>query len=296
VIRNLAKAFWNLSLPALASALLVGSCGLRSAPVLDPKGPVALAERDLLLTASAVMLIVVVPVIIMAFWFAWRYRASNERARYTPTWTYSGTVDAVVWAVPALIVLMLGVLLWTYTHRLDPYKRIASPEAALEVHVIAQDWKWLFLYPDQRIATVNELVFPARVPLNLKLTSDTVMNSFLIPALGGQIYAMAGMRTELNLLADAPGRFVGRNTQYSGRGFSDQHFEAVATTREDFGEWVEKVRQSPNSLDVEAYGRLAKPGVSQMAMHYSSYTPGLFEDIIRKYSPRAVRTVDATGE
>jgi cytochrome o ubiquinol oxidase subunit 2 len=281
-------------LPALASALLLGGCGLLNAPLLDPKGPVALTERDLLLTASAVMLIVVVPVIIMTLWFAWRFRASNESAPYAPTWTYSGAVDAVVWTVPALIVLALGIILWAYTHRLDPYKRIKHAQAALEVQVIAQDWKWLFLYPEQGIATVNELVFPAQVPLSLKLTSDTVMNSFLIPALGGQIYAMAGMRTQLNLLADAPGRFVGRNTQYSGRGFSDQHFEAVAMMRQDFDEWVEKVRQSSNSLDLEAYRRLVTPGISHV-MHFSSYKPGLFEDIIRKYDPRAAGVAGAMG-
>jgi len=264
--------------------LLAGGCGLKESPLLNAKGPISLAERDLLLTASAVMLIVVIPVIVMTLWFAWRYRASSKSARYTPAWTYSGKLDAVVWAVPAVIVLSLGALVWSYTHRLDPYKPLASTGKALEVHVIAQDWKWLFLYPAQGIATVNELAFPSRTPLNLQITSDTVINAFSIPALGGQIYAMAGMRTKLNLLADAPGRFVGRNTQYSGRGFSGQRFAAIAMTPQAFDDWAAKIRQSPNALDAAGYQRLIKPGTLHGAMYFSSYKPGLFDEIIGKYN------------
>jgi cytochrome o ubiquinol oxidase subunit 2 len=173
-------------------ALLASGCDLKNAPVLDVKGPVALAQRDLLLTASAVMLIVVVLVIALAIWFTWRYRASNEGARYEPGWTYSGKLDAVVWAIPTLIIVVLGSLAWSYTHRLDPYKRLDPSATPLVVLVVAQDWKWLFLYPEQGIAAVNELAFPSRQPLSLKITSDTVMNSFSIPALGGQIFAWPG--------------------------------------------------------------------------------------------------------
>jgi cytochrome o ubiquinol oxidase subunit 2 len=275
--------------------LLAGGCGLRDAPVLDAKGPIALAERDLLLAASAVMLVVVVPVIVMTLWFAWRYRATNENARYTPAWTYSVKLDAVVWAVPALIVLSLGALLWSYTHRLDPYRQFDPADPRLEVHVIAQDWKWLFLYPAQGIATVNELAFPSKTPLNLHITSDTVMNSFSIPALGGQIYAMAGMRTRLNLLADAPGRFVGRNTQYSGSGFSGQRFTAIAMTRQKFDDWIATIKPSPNALDAEAYQRLRTPSTLHGVMRFSSYKPGLFDEIIGKYNARGAHAAETKG-
>jgi len=183
---------------ALAAALSVSGCDLSNAPVLDPKGPIALAERDLLFTAVVLMLIVVIPVFVMTFLFAWRYRASNTKACYTPDWTYSVPVDAVVWLVPAAIVIALGTLLWRNTHKLDPYRPIDPSVQPLQVEVIAQDWKWLFIYPAQGIAVVNQLVFPSGTPLSLRITSDTVMNSFYIPALGGQIYAMAGMQTRLD--------------------------------------------------------------------------------------------------
>ena len=269
---------------------------LKDAPFLDAKGPIALAERELLLAASAVMLIVVVPVILMTLWFAWRYRASNTHTPYAPAWSYSGKIDAVVWAVPALIVLSLGLLVWSYTHRLDPYKRLDPTQQALEVQAIAQDWKWLFLYPAQGIATVNELAFPSETPLSLHITSDTVMNALAIPALGGQIYAMAGMRTKLNLLADAPGRFVGRNTQYSGRGFSQQSFTAIAMTRQGFEEWVAKVKESANTLDAAAYERLARPGTLREAMRFSSYKPNLFDEIIAKYAARGAHVAKGKGQ
>ena len=197
----------------------LGGCGWTQAAVLDPKGMVGLEERDLLFTAAGLMLIVIVPVFVLTFWFAWHFRASNTKARYAPHWSYSLPIDAVVWLVPAVIVVAIGTLVWTYTHRLDPYKPIASKAAPLEVDVVSQDWKWLFLYPEQKIAVVNELVFPSDRPLSLKLTSDTVMNSFYVPGLGGQIYTMAGMQTRLNLLADGrPASSAGtRNT--AGRDF-----------------------------------------------------------------------------
>jgi cytochrome o ubiquinol oxidase subunit II len=269
---------------AVGAALLAGGCDLRHAPILDAKGPIALAERDLLFTAFILMLIVVIPVFIMAFLFAWRYRASNRNASYTPDWSYSAGIDAVIWLVPALIVIALGVVLWSYTHKLDPYKRIDSALPPLEVEVVAQDWKWLFIYPAQEIAAVNQLVFPSRKPLSLRITSDTVMNSFFIPALGGQIYAMAGMQTRLHLLADAPGKFTGRNTQYSGAGFADQHFQAIAASPEDFDAWVAKVKQAPGRLDAAAYRALAAPSRGHAVTFYSAVEPKLFDDIIAKYT------------
>jgi len=280
----------------LGAVLLTAGCGLADAPVLDPKGPVALAERDLLFTAIAFMLVVVIPVFVLTFWFAWRYRGSAKTARYDPDWSYSARIDAVVWLVPALIVVALGVLLWINTHRLDPYKQLSSTGPRLEVEVVAQDWKWLFIYPDQRIATVNQLVFPSRTPLSLRLTSDTVMNSFFIPALGGQIYAMAGMVTQLHLLADSPGQFTGRNTQYSGAGFSDQQFEAIALSQEDFDVWVAEVKQSPEQLDAATYRALAAPSRKHPVTHYSTVEANLFGKVIAKYRHGQIGAGQAAAE
>jgi cytochrome o ubiquinol oxidase subunit 2 len=269
---------------ALAAVLPAGGCGLINAPMIDPKGPIALAERDLLFTAVGLMMIVIIPVFVMAFAFAWRYRSSNHKARYAPDWSYSAAVDAVIWLVPALIVLSLGVLIWRNTHRLDPYARIDSPVPPLEIEVVAQDWKWLFIYPAQGVAVVNQLVFPSRTPLSLRITSDTVMNSFFIPALGGQIYAMAGMQTRLHLLADAPGRFVGRNTQYSGAGFADQHFEAIAASGPEFEAWLAQVRQAPERLTAASYRALSTPRRLHPVTYYAEVEPDLFNLIIRKYT------------
>jgi cytochrome o ubiquinol oxidase subunit 2 len=280
----------------LGAVLLSSGCGLSDAPLLDPKGPIALAERDLLFTAVALMLIVIIPVFVLTFWFTWRYRASNSKARYDPDWSYSARIDAVIWLIPALIVVALGVLVWTNTHKLDPFKPLASAVPPLEVEVVAQDWKWLFIYPAQEIAVVNQLVFPSQTPLSLKITSDTVMNSFFIPALGGQIFAMAGMETRLNLLADAPGRFVGQNTQYSGSGFSDQHFEAIAASQEDFDAWVAKVKQSPDRLDAATYRALALPSSKHPVTYYSAVERNLFHKIIARYSRSQAHTDQAVAK
>ena len=198
---------WHAFLP-LALVLLASGCGVRDSAILDPAGPIASDQRDLIVRTSAIMLIVVIPVIVMTIWFAVRFRESKEDVPYTPNWSYSGRLDAVTWIIPILIVMGVGYHAWVFTHSLDPYKPIPSSQKTLEVRVVAQDWKWLFLYPEQKIAVANELVFPSGAPLSIKITSDTVMNSFFIPGLGGQIYAMAGMRTELNLLAYDPGEFL----------------------------------------------------------------------------------------
>jgi cytochrome o ubiquinol oxidase subunit 2 len=265
-------------------ALLAG-CGLSEAPMLDPKGPIALIERDLLFTAFGLMLIVVIPVFVMAFLFVWFYRPTSKHDVYEPDWGYSVWMDGLVWLVPAVIVIAIGTLVWEYTHKLDPYRSLESTEPPLEVQVVAQDWKWLFLYPEQGVAAVNELAFPSARPLSLRITSDTVMNSLLIPALGGQIYAMAGMESRLHLLADAPGRFAGRNMQYSGDGFANQYFEAVAMSDEDFEAWVGKAGQSPDSLDAAAYEQLARPSELHPVSYYSAFEPDLFARIIAKFAP-----------
>lgn len=262
-------------------AILAGGCD--RAVVLNPKGPIAHAERGLLIDAFVVMMVVIVPIIIMAFLFAWRYRASRN-ARHEPDWAYSAKVDAVVWLIPALIVIAVAVLVWRSTHKLDPYREIASRVAPLDIQVVAQDWKWLFIYPEQGVAVVNQMAIPAGRPISLRITSDTVMNSFYVPALAGQIYAMAGMQTRLNLLADAPGRFVGRNTQYSGGGFSDQFFEVVALSATDFDTWVTQAKQAPARLDPTTYAKLAEKSRLNPIVYYSTVEPHLFETIIEKFA------------
>lgn len=274
---------WGAMLVA-GMVLLTGGCDLRRSAVLDPKGPIALAERDLLFDAFFVMLIVVVPVIVLTLWFAWRYRASNTSAAYAPRWANSAKVDAFVWLIPALIVIALGVLLWRSTYKLDPYRPLQSSTPPLEVQVVAQDWKWLFIYPEQGIAAVNQLAFPAGRAVSLKITSDTVMNSFYVPQLAGQIYAMAGMQTRLQLLADQPGRFVGRNSQYSGGGFSDQHFEVLALSPADFDAWVAKVKQAPAPLDGSTYPALAAKSRAVPVTYFAPVEAGLYDSIIAKFT------------
>ncbi len=268
---------------AFGLVLLCGGCGALTSPDLDPSGPITLAERQLLFDAVSIMMIVIVPVFIMAALFTWRYRGTNRNARYTPNLAYYWPIEILIWGVPAAIIVWLGFHLWGGTHRLDPYKAIDKGVEPLQIEAVAQDWKWLFIYPEQRIAVVNELVFPADTPLAIRITSDTVMNSFIIPALGGQIYAMAGMQTRLHLLADKPGRFVGRNIQYSGRGFADQQFGAIATTKEEFESWVAKVKASPSALDAETYEKLAKPSTKVPVTYYSDVEPNLFDSIIAKW-------------
>jgi cytochrome o ubiquinol oxidase subunit 2 len=268
---------------AAGAALLAGACDLRHAAVLDPKGPIALAERNLLLDAFYVMMVVIVPIIVLTIWFAWKYRASNTDAEYAPTWSNSVKIDAFVWLVPTVIVIAVALLLWRDTHRLDPYRPIESKEPTTEVQVVAQDWKWLFIYPEQGIAVVNQLVFPAGRPVSLRITSDTVMNSFYVPQLAGQIYAMAGMQTRLQMLADQPGTFVGRNSQYSGGGYSQQHFEVQAMSQADFDAWVARAKQGGTRLDATNYPALAAKSRANPITYYSAVEPKLFDSIIDKY-------------
>jgi cytochrome o ubiquinol oxidase subunit 2 len=229
------------------------------------------------------MLIVVIPVHILTVWFTRKYKASNIKATYAPKWSSSAMIDLVVWLVPVAIVMALGILAWNETHRLNPYTPIDRSAKAVAIEAVSLDWKWLFIYPDYRIATVNELVFPAKVPLSFRITSDTVMTSFFIPQLGSQMYAMAGMQTRLHLMADEPGVYDGQNQQFSGRGFSTMHFHAIAVPQEQFDAWVQKTKQSPQRLDLARFEELAKPSIGHPVVHFSSVQPDLFDLTISKY-------------
>jgi len=283
VIVRQALAYRSQIALAIGLALLCSGCGVLTSPDLDPKGPITLAERQLLFDGVTIMMIVILPVFIMAALFCWRYRGTNRGARYTPNLAYYWPIEILVWGVPAAIIIWLGFHLVPGTHRLDPYKPIDAGVTPLQVEAVAQDWKWLFIYPEQNIAVVNELVFPAGQPLAIKITSDTVMNSFVIPALGGQIYAMAGMQTRLHLLADEPAEMWGRNVQYSGTGFADQQFRAIATTKDEFDAWVAKAKAASATLDATAYETLAKPSSKVPVTYYSGVESDLFDRIIAKW-------------
>ncbi|VXA99105.1 cytochrome o ubiquinol oxidase subunit II [Burkholderia sp. 8Y] len=268
-------------LSGLLASVCLSGCNLE---VLDSKGVIGAAESSLIATATYTMLLVVVPVILLTLIFAWRYRASNHKATYAPKWTHSTAIEVVVWAIPAVIILYLGVLTWKTTHELDPYKPLPSQVKPINVEVVALDWKWLFVYPDLGIASVNQVAFPVGTPVSFRITSDSVMNSFFIPQLGGQIYAMAGMQTRLNLQADSAGDYAGISANYSGAGFSDMKFRALALSQADFDSWVKKVKTAPEALDMNVYAGVARPSEKVAVRYFSTVDPKLFNNIVGKYN------------
>jgi len=261
----------------LAALMLLSGCQW---VVLDPKGPIGQQERSIIITATVLMLLVVVPVIALILIFAWRYRASNEKAEYRPEWSHSNRIEAVVWLIPCLIIAALGVITWKSSHALDPYRPLDSKVKPIRIDAVALDWKWLFIYPDQHVATVNQVAFPANVPVEFHITSATVMNAFFIPQLGSQIYAMAGMQTQLHLLANEPGTYQGLSSNYSGDGFSGMTFKAVAMPRQGFDAWVAQVQASQQTLGAAAYEQLARPSENNPVAYYSQVQPHLFADIV----------------
>lgn len=266
--------------------------------MLDPAGPVSAATRDLFFDSVGLMLIVVLPVFVLTALVVWRYRAGNTGARYTPHWGGSRIVEVGLWFMPVLIVVMLWFVVWNRTHSLDPYRPIASSQQPLVVQAVALDWQWLFIYPNEKVAAVNRLVFPVGRPLTIELTSDSVMNSLLIPALGGQIYAMAGMRTELNLLADRIGIYDGRNTMFNGDGFSAQVFTAEAVDVAAFQAFVAQARAGDDVLDQANFETLAAPTIAGPVRLYSGVEPNLFQTIIASHGsmPHVADGIDATAE
>ena len=272
-----------IGLPSLCATALLGGCS--QIILFDPKGPIGDYERFVIIAAIALMLIVVIPVVAMVFLFPRKYRASNIKATYMPKWSRSGKIELIVWLIPAAIVAVLGTLVWKTTFQLDPYKAIDTGVKPIRIEAVSLDWKWLFIYPDHNIATVNQVVFPANVPLSFRITSDTVMTSFFIPQLGSQIYAMAGMQTWLHLMADEPGTYAGQNQQFSGRGYAEMNFKAIATSREQFEAWVQKVKQSPDQLDLARFEELEKPSADNPVAYFSSVKLDLFDHVISKYTP-----------
>ena len=268
---------YGLLAVALIAVATLGGC---TDAIFDPKGPVALAERQILLNALGIMLAIVIPVILAILGVAFWFRASNERARYRPKFAYSGRLEMLVWSIPAMTVFLVGGVAWVGSHEVSPRKPIASTVKPLRVQVASLDWKWLFIYPDQGIASVNRLTIPVGTPVSLELTSSSVMNSFFVPQLGSQIYTMAGMITHLHLQADHPGTYRGFSAQFSGEGFADMHFDADAVTNEKFAQWLGSVRSAGPELNAKTYADLAKPSAAVAPFTYRSVAPGLFDSIL----------------
>jgi cytochrome o ubiquinol oxidase subunit 2 len=273
----------------VCAALLLSSCQ----GILDPQGPIASQERLLLFNATAIMLVVVVPVIVATLGFAWWYRSSNARASRASDEAYEGRIEFVTWSIPALIVILLGGVIWIGSHELDPRAPIPAGADPLRVDVVALDWKWLFIYPDQGIAAVNQLVVPVGTPVSFRLTSATVMNSFFVPQLGSQIYTMGGMTTHLDLLAAAPGEYPGFSANFSGDGFSEMRFVAKAVPTGDFDAWVTQVRGAGSALDDVAYAELTKPSIAVPPTTYRSVEPKLFDRIIEQTTGEPERPAGA---
>jgi cytochrome o ubiquinol oxidase subunit II len=266
----------------LIGATLLGGC---SEGVLDPKGPIASAQRLILFNATGIMLAIVIPTMLATLAVAFWFRSSNSRATYLPEFRYSGRLELLVWSIPIMTVLLVGGVAWVGAYDLDPPRPIASAVKPLKVQVVSLDWKWLFIYPEQGIASVNQLTVPVGTPLSFELTSSGVMNSFFVPQLGSQIYTMAKMVTRLNLLADHPGKYRGLSAQFSGDGFADMHFTAEAVPAEQFTQWVAAARNTGTALNAQTYSDLAKPSKAVQPFTYRDVAPDLFSSILNSDMP-----------
>ena len=269
-------AMWLRAVLMTGAAMLMASC---HEGVLDPHGPVGNAEKVILYNATTIMLAVVIPVILLTLVFAWWFRARNSQAHYRPDWEFSGRIEMIIWCIPALVILFLGGIAWTGSHDLDPPVPLQESTAPLDIEVISLDWRWLFIYPHEGIASLNRLVVPAGVPIRFRLTSTTVMNSFFIPQLGSQIYTMPNMVTRLNLEADQPGTFEGLSAQFSGDGFSDMRFDLVSMASEDFKDWVSATKTQGGVLDARTFEELVKPAKADAAQTFAQVSEGLFDSI-----------------
>lgn len=259
------------------ACLSLASC---QTAVLDPRGPVGGAERTILLDSLAIMLAIIVPVIVGVLAFAWWFRAGNKRANYLPTWAYSGRIELITWSIPVLVILFLGGMTWVGSHELDPAQPLTSKAKPIEVQVVSLDWKWLFIYPDAGVASVNRLVIPAGIPIHFSLTSSSVMNSFFVPQLGSMIYTMNGMSNQLYLQADKVGVYAGRSAHYSGDGFSDMHFDVRAVAAGQFNDWITAARARGPVLDEAGYRLLSRQSLNVAPFTYRATSPDLYQRIV----------------
>jgi cytochrome o ubiquinol oxidase subunit 2 len=250
--------------------------------VLDPKGMIALKERNLFIAITLIMLIVVIPVFILTGIISWRYREGSA-AKYTPDWDKHLLSECIWWGLPCIIVFTMSILVWKSSHELDPFKPIESRKEPIRVQVIALQWKWLFIYPEQKIATVNFLQFPKQTPISFEITADAPMNSFWVPELGGQIYAMPGAKTKLHLIASEEGSFRGSSANLSGKGFAGMRFVAKASSEDSFYHWVNMVKKSSTSLNLLEYNKLSEPSENNPVAFYTLQKEDLYDWIVMKY-------------
>ncbi len=269
------------------SILGLSSSGLAacSGGILDPLGPVGAGNATILVNSTVIMLAIVVPTIILALWVAWHFRASNPKAEYLPYWSYSGRIEAVVWSIPTLTILFISGLIWIGTHRLDPFRPLSADVPPLEVQVISLDWKWLFIYPEQRIATINRLVLPAETPVRFSITSASVFNAFFVPRLGSMIYAMPAMVSQLHLQADEAAEIWGISAQFSGDGFTDMQFGVQSMPTDEFDAWTASVRSNGPALDEPTYVQLMQQTLNVPPMTYRAVDPELFQRVVTQKIP-----------
>jgi cytochrome o ubiquinol oxidase subunit 2 len=279
MVKGASSMQWLLLLPVLLSL-----CGCHTA-VLSPAGPVSEGERTILLDSLAIMLCIVVPTIVATLAFAYWFRASNTRAMYLPQWAYSGRLELIVWSIPALVIFFLGGIAWISAHLLDPAEPLKSATEPLEVEVVSLDWKWLFIYPRQSVASVNRMVVPVGVPLSLRITSATVFNVFFVPQLGSEIYSMYGMTSRLNLEADRAGDYFGLSAHFSGDGFPGMAFDVQAVSPQEFTAWVTAARGAGPVLNDAAYQGLLTQSQDVKPYSYRAVRAGLFEDIVGQRLP-----------
>jgi len=261
----------------LPFVLLASAC---NCGILDPVGPIAAQEKQLLINSTAIMLAIIIPTMIATVGIAWWFRRGNSKAEYRPDWEYSGAIELVIWAIPTLTIMLLSGIIWIGSHDLEPSKPLDSKVTPLQVEAVSLDWKWLFIYPDQRIATVNHLVVPAGVPVSFRLTSATVWNSFFVPQMGSMIYTMPRMATRLNLQANKPGTYNGLSSHFSGDGFPGMQFQVQALPPAQFAIWAQSAHGSVQRLDGAGYAELSKPSSYVKPMTYGTVAPGLFDAIV----------------
>ncbi len=275
---------WRSLAGSAGLGLCLAGCG---APVLTPEGPVASGDLQVLFDSVMLMLTIVVPTILATFAFAFWYRASNRRATRLPTFVFSGRIELVVWAVPLLTIMFLGGMIWIGSHDLDPARPLAGRGGKpLEVQVVALDWKWLFIYPEEGVASVNTLAAPVGRPIHFRLTSASVMNLFFVPQLGSMIYAMNGMADSLNLEADRPGDYAGRAAMINGDGFADMHFDVRALPTDRYAAWIAAAKTSGTTLDAAAYRTLERQSAKVAPFTYRAVQPGLFDDVVAQRLPQ----------
>jgi cytochrome o ubiquinol oxidase subunit 2 len=264
--------------------------------IFNTGGIIADKERNLMITAMLMSLIVVVPVFIMLFTFAWRYRADNHKAKYTPDWDRNWLAETVWWGVPLILISILSVITWRSAHDLDPFKPISSNQKPLNVQVVALQWRWLFIYPDQKIATMNYFEMPVGRPVNFQITADAPMNSFWIPRLSGQMYAMCGMATELHVMADKPGNYRGSSANISGEGFAGMQFIDYVVDNDEFGAWVKSTQKSTDTISWSRYVELSKSTQNAKTASFTVKEPDLFDKIVTRDTTPSGRLAHAQPE